>query len=99
MVNGLRNLVDADLDPVADVILHEETYRALPEALGWLGSLGVRRADLWSVSLTDQNRDNLASMPRMSEVVRVFDAAFDVAVSSASRASSWRLGVSSDWLR
>jgi MoaA/NifB/PqqE/SkfB family radical SAM enzyme len=69
MVAGLRALVERGLAPVADVILERTTHPRLPDALGWLHGLGVRAADLWFVSLTDHNRDNVASMPRMTEVV------------------------------
>lgn len=69
MTAGLRALVERGLTPVADVILERTTHRRLPEALQWLQALGVDAADLWFVSLSDHNRDNLASMPRMTEVM------------------------------
>lgn len=78
MVRGLSNLVEAGVDPAADVILKSDTYRRLPDAIRWLHDLGVRRADLWFVSLTDGNRDNVASMPRMTEVVPSMAAAFEL---------------------
>lgn len=61
---------------VADVILAEHTYRKLPDALQWLHARGVTAADLWFVSLTDNNATNLASMPRMTDVVPVMRRAF-----------------------
>lgn len=79
MVAGLENLVALGLDPVADVILKSDTYARLPETMRWLSARGVRRADLWFVSLTDGNRDNLASMPRMSDVVPFMARAVDEA--------------------
>jgi MoaA/NifB/PqqE/SkfB family radical SAM enzyme len=69
MVAGLRNAVATGLEVVADVILKSDTYGALPDALRWLHGLGVRASHLWFVSLTDGNRDNVASMPRMVEVL------------------------------
>ncbi|HJL17665.1 MAG TPA: radical SAM protein [Sandaracinaceae bacterium LLY-WYZ-13_1] len=78
MAQGLSNLVEAGLDPVADVILKSDTHARLPDAVRWLHDRGVRRADLWFVSLTDGNRDNLASMPRMSEVVPAMAEAFEL---------------------
>lgn len=69
MVAGLRALVAAGVDASADVILQRSTFARLPAALQWLHALGVRAADLWFVSLSDGNRDNLASMPRMTEVM------------------------------
>lgn len=76
MRGGLRQLVRRDVVLVVDVILKEDTYRKLPDALRWLHEQGVKAVDLWFVSLTDQNRDNLASLPRMSEVVPVMRRAF-----------------------
>jgi MoaA/NifB/PqqE/SkfB family radical SAM enzyme len=69
MVRGLENLVALGVDPVVDVILKEDTYRRLPEAMDWVADRGARRVDLWFVSLTDGNRDNVASMPRMADVL------------------------------
>jgi cyclic pyranopterin phosphate synthase len=65
-----------DVELVADVILKEDTYRRLPAALRWLHTHGVTRADLWFVSLTDNNAQNDASMPRMTDVVPVLHEAF-----------------------
>jgi cyclic pyranopterin phosphate synthase len=82
MVEGLDALVALGLDPVADVILKSDTYERLPDALAWLRARGVRRADLWFVSLTDGNRENVASMPRMTDVVPFMARAFDEAEAS-----------------
>lgn len=82
MVAGLEHLVALGLDPVADIILKTDTYERLPEALAWLRARGVRRADLWFVSLTDGNRDHVESMPRMVEVVPFMARAFEEAESS-----------------
>lgn len=79
MAAGLSNLVEAGLDPVADVILKSDTYARLPDAFRWLHGLGVRRADLWFVSLTDGNRDNVDSMPLMTDVVPFMSQAFELA--------------------
>jgi len=69
MVAAIEQCVDSGVAFAADVILDESTYRDLPAAVQWLYERGVRQADLWFVSLTDGNRDNLASMPRMTEVM------------------------------
>ncbi len=69
MVAGVRAAVDSGLPTRADVILQRSTVPRLPAALQWLHGLGLRGADLWFVSLTDHNRDNVASMPRMRDVV------------------------------
>jgi cyclic pyranopterin phosphate synthase len=54
---------------VADAIIDTDTWRSLPGAIDWLADRGVREVHLWYVSLTDGNRDNLASLPQMSEVM------------------------------
>lgn len=76
MVGALRNLVERGLDPTADVILKADTFARLPAAIAWLHGLGVRSVHLWFVSLTDDNRDNLASLPAMAAVVPTMRTAF-----------------------
>jgi len=78
MVAGLDHALAAADAVVVDVILKEDTYRELPSALRWLHGRGVREAHLWFVSLTDGNRDNLESMPRMTDVVPYMRKAFAV---------------------
>ncbi len=79
LVAGLRALVAARVPTMADVILQRSTYARLPAALRWLHALGITAADLWFVSLTDHNRDNVASMPRMTEVLPSLAAALSCA--------------------
>jgi cyclic pyranopterin phosphate synthase len=69
MVAALDHLVARPVALGADVILKTDTAQRLGDAVRWLHGRGVRQADLWFVSLTDGNRDNLASMPRMTEVM------------------------------
>jgi cyclic pyranopterin phosphate synthase len=76
MVAGLENLLSRKLKITADIILKSDTYLKLPDAVRWLWQMGVRSAHLWFVSLTDGNRDNVASMPRMTEVVPQMRTAF-----------------------
>jgi cyclic pyranopterin phosphate synthase len=77
MVAALDGLAARDdVELVAEVILKADTYRRLPAALQWLQARGVAMADLWFVSLTDNNASNVASMPRMTEVVPVMREAF-----------------------
>lgn len=71
MVAGLDRALESGLPVVVDVILKADTYRRLPAALRWLRARGARAVDLWYVSLTDGNRDNLASLPRITEVTPV----------------------------
>jgi cyclic pyranopterin phosphate synthase len=69
MAQSLEILAARPVTLVADVILKEDTYRRLPQALAWLDARGVRRVDLWFVSLTDGNAQNVGSMPRMTAVL------------------------------
>src|SRR6185312_16286139 len=74
---AIENLVARGLDPVADLILKEDTYR---DARAWIAGLhaqGVRRFALWLVSLADQNAGNVAQLPRISDVVPHVLPAFD----------------------
>lgn len=54
---------------VVDVIIKSDTWHALPAAIEWLADRGVREVHLWYVSLTDGNKDNVESLPRMREVM------------------------------
>jgi len=76
MVRGIENLVARGVALRADLIVATATFRMLPAAVRWLHARGVRRVDLWFVSLTDGNRDNVASMPRMTEAVPAMREAF-----------------------
>lgn len=76
MVQGLDAVVASGVPLVVEVILKEDTYRDLGEALRWLYERGVRAADLWFVSLTDGNARNSTSMPRMTDVVPEMARAF-----------------------
>jgi cyclic pyranopterin phosphate synthase len=74
---AIDNLVARGLDPVADLILKEDTYR---EARAWIADLharGVRKFALWLVSLTDGNAGNREQLPRISDVVPYLLPAFD----------------------
>jgi cyclic pyranopterin phosphate synthase len=74
---AIENLVARRLDPVADLILKEDTYR---DARAWvrdLHALGVRRFALWLVSLTDQNAGNVDQLPRLPAVASALGPVFD----------------------
>jgi molybdenum cofactor biosynthesis enzyme MoaA len=74
---ALRNLVARGLDPVADLILKEDTYRLLPAWIDALVAVGLRRFALWLVSLTDQNRDNVEQLPQLTAIAPHLIEAFD----------------------
>lgn len=74
---ALANLVERGLDPVADLILKEDTYRDLPAWIDALVAQGVRRFALWLVSLTDHNAPNVHQLPRITAVVPSLIESFD----------------------
>ncbi len=76
MVEGLDHAIATGLPVTADVILKKDTVPKLQAAVAWLADRGVRSIHLWLVSLTDQNRDNVASLPRITDVVPHVAAAF-----------------------
>ncbi len=79
MVAGLERVVASGAAVVADVILKKDTVERLGGAITWLWDRGVRAADLWFVSLTDGNRDNVGSLPRMTDAVPAMAEAFGFA--------------------
>ncbi len=74
---GVRNLVALGMAPVADLIVKNDTYRHLPAIVAHWAGLGCRTFPLWLVSLSDRNRENLASLPRVSEMHDAIVAAFE----------------------
>jgi hypothetical protein len=76
MVAGLDAAVASGVTVVAEVILKRGTVERLVEAIAWLWDRGVVAADLWFVSLTDGNADNVGSLPRMTEATPAMAAAF-----------------------
>ncbi|EYF00762.1 radical SAM protein [Chondromyces apiculatus] len=65
---AIENLVARGLDPVADLILKEDTYRETRAWIAGLHAQGIQKFALWLVSLTDQNQGNVAQLPRITEV-------------------------------
>lgn len=78
MERAVRNIAArGDIVAHADLIVMRRTLASLPAAVDWLASRGIRRAYLWYVSLTDGNRDNLASLPRITEALPAMSEAFE----------------------
>ncbi len=88
MVTGLKNVLASGLPLVVDVILKADTVERLPAAIAWLGGLGVANVDLWLVSLTDGNRDNIASLPQIRDIRPTLDKAFAAADRAGIRVRS-----------
>lgn len=66
MEQALANLVERGVALQADLIVTTSTLPGLEAGVRWLAARGVRRVDLMLVSLTDANRDHVASLPRIS---------------------------------
>lgn len=78
MRQALELAVSRPIAFVADVIIKDDTWRKLPAAIAWLADAGVKEVHLWYVSLSDGNKDNLASLPRMTEVMPTLLAALSL---------------------
>lgn len=87
--HGIDNLVSLGKTPVLDLIIKNDTYRYLAEIIEHFANHGVRAFALWLVSLSDRNKDNLASLLRVSEmreeIFRAFDRARELKVDAWSR--------------
>jgi cyclic pyranopterin phosphate synthase len=73
---GLDALLAGGADVVCDVIVEQGTAPALPDTVAALHRRGARRFHLWLVSLTDGNRENVESLPRIREIRPALEAAF-----------------------
>lgn len=65
---AIAALVSRRLDPVADLILKEDTYRDVAAWIAELANEGVARFALWLVSLTDANAPNVEQLPKLEDV-------------------------------
>lgn len=74
---GVQNLLDLGHTPVADLIIKNDTWMHLPDIVEHWAARGIRKFNLWLVSLSDRNKDNLASLPRVSEMRPGICAAFE----------------------
>ena len=86
---GVENLVGLGLPPALDLIIKNDTYEHLADIIEYWAAVGVREFILWLVSLTDRNKDNLESLPRVSvmapHIERAFDRAAELGVFCESR--------------
>ena len=76
---AIANLVARNLNPIADLILKEDTYRDVRAWVLGLAERGVRHFRLWLVSLTDGNAQNTQQLPRISHVSEAIKETLDVA--------------------
>ncbi len=86
---GVENLLALGQKPILDLIIKNDTYEHLADIIAYWAEVGVRDFVLWLVSLTDRNRDNLASLPRVTDmrpgIVRAFETARALGVFCESR--------------
>jgi cyclic pyranopterin phosphate synthase len=65
---GVRNLIDLKQKPVGDLIIKSDTWMHLADIVEHWAGRGVESFNLWLVSLSDRNQDNLASLLPVSEM-------------------------------
>jgi molybdenum cofactor biosynthesis enzyme MoaA len=76
---AIANLVERNLNPIADLILKEDTYHNVRAWVLALAAQGVKHFRLWLVSLTDGNAKNTHQLPRLSLVAEKVREALDAA--------------------
>ncbi len=59
---GVRNLVELGHRPIGDLIIKNDTWMHLPDIVDYWAARGVEKFNLWLVSLSDRNKDNLESL-------------------------------------
>jgi cyclic pyranopterin phosphate synthase len=74
---AVEHLVARRLDPVADLIVKNDTLPVLHDWIAELRGWGLRRFALWLVSLTDDNAGRVEQLPRLTDVAPVMARAFD----------------------
>jgi len=77
VTQGVRNLKKLGRTPIGDLIIKHDTWRHLGDIVEHWAGLGVDTFNLWLVSLSDRNRDNLESLPTVSEMRDGIVAAFE----------------------
>jgi len=86
---GVENLLSLGVEPIADLIIKNDTYQVMPDIVEYWARIGVRNFVLWLVSLTDRNKDNLDSLPMVSTmrpyIFKTFDTASRLGVFCQSR--------------
>jgi len=77
VTEGVRNLRALGRKPVGDLIIKHDTWMHLADIVEHWAGFGVDTFNLWLVSLSDRNQDNLASLPMVSEMRAGIEAAFE----------------------
>lgn len=86
---GVANLIALGRKPIGDLIIKSDTWMHLPEIVSYWAGKGVEKFNLWLVSLSDRNRDNLDSLLPVSEmrpgIVGAFERGDQLGVEVLSR--------------
>ena len=77
VTQGVRNLRALGHTPVGELIIKSDTWMHLADIVEHWAAFGVDTFNLWLVSLSDRNKDNLASLLRVSEMRDGIYAAFE----------------------
>ena len=77
VTQGVRNLKALGRTPTGDLIIKHDTWRHLADIVEHWAGLGIETFNLWLVSLSDRNRDNLESLPTVTEMRDGIVAAFE----------------------
>jgi len=77
VTQGVRNLKALGRKPVGDLIIKHDTWMHLADIVEHWAGLGIDTFNLWLVSLSDRNRDNLESLPMVSQMRAGIEAAFE----------------------
>jgi len=77
VTEGVRNLKALGRKPVGDLIIKHDTWMHLADIVEHWAGLGIETFNLWLVSLSDRNRENLESLPMVSQMREGIVAAFE----------------------
>ncbi len=77
VTQGVRNLKALGRTPVGELIIKHDTWMHLADIVEHWAGCGIETFNLWLVSLSDRNRDNLESLPTVSEMRDGIVAAFE----------------------
>jgi MoaA/NifB/PqqE/SkfB family radical SAM enzyme len=77
VTQGVRNVIALGHKPVGELIIKHDTWMHLPDIVEYWAGLGIETFNLWLVSLSDRNKDNLASLLPVSTMRDGICAAFE----------------------
>lgn len=77
VTQGLANLIALKQKPIGDLIIKSDTWMHLADIVEHWAARGIQTFNLWLVSLSDRNKDNLASLLTVTEMRDGIVAAFE----------------------